>query len=181
MDERIERSERTGRDKALGIMKTFQGIKEIRETPIDKAERWDFEVTMTDGSKTFWEVKDRRDYDSLYAYDKGEMYNVEKVDAIDDGYYMVTFPDGGYRTYSHKDIREKARKETYVINYCTDHPERGKREVERYVCPPSLAIPEWAEILDDGEIAKRKREEEERMERLRMEIIGKFWNNTKKI
>ena len=181
MDEKIERSERTGRDKALGIMKTFQGIKEIRETPIDKAERWDFEVTMTDGSKTFWEVKDRRDYDSLYAYDKGEMYNVEKVDAIDDGYYMVTFPDGGYRTYSHKDIREKARKETYVINYCTDHPERGKREVERYVFPPSLAIPEWSEILDDGEIAKRKREKEERMERLRMEIIGKFWNNTKKI
>ena len=181
MDARIEMSERTGRDKALGIMKTFQGIKEIRETPIDKAERWDFEVTMTDGSKTFWEVKDRRDYDSLYAYDKGEMYNVEKVDSNDDGYYMVTFPDGGYRTYSHKDIREKARKETYVINYCTDHPERGKREVERYVFPPSLAIPEWSEILDDGEIAKRKREKEERMERLRMEIIGKFWNNTKKI
>ena len=181
MDERIEMSERTGRDKALDIMKTFQGIKEIRETPIDKAERWDFEVTMTDGSKTFWEVKDRRDYDSLYAYDRGEMYNVEKVDANDDGYYMVTFPDGGYRTYSHKDIREKARKETYVINYCTDHPERGKREVERYVFPPSLAIPEWSEILDDGEIAKRKREKEERMERLRMEIIGKFWNNTKKI
>lgn len=181
MDERIERSERTVRDKALDIMKGFQGIKEIRETPIDKAERWDFEVTMTDGSKTFWEVKDRRDYDSLYAYDKGEMYNVEKVDAIDDGYYMVTFPDGGYRTYSHKDIREKARKETYVINYCTDHPERGKREVERYVFPPSLAIPEWSEILDDEEIAKRKREKEERMERLRMEIIGKFWNNTKKI
>lgn len=181
MDERIEMSERTGRDKALDIMKTFQGIKEIRETPIDKAERWDFEVTMTDGSKTFWEVKDRRDYDSLYAYDKGEMYNVEKVDSNDDGYYMVTFPDGGYRTYSHKDIREKARKETYVINYCTDHPERGKREVERYVFPPSLAIPEWSEILDDGEIAKRKREKEERMERLRMEIIGKFWNNTKKI
>ena len=181
MDEKIEMSERTGRDKALGIMKTFQGIKEIRETPIDKAERWDFEVIMTDGSKTFWEVKDRRDYDSLYAYDKGEMYNVEKVDAIDDGYYMVTFPDGGYRTYSHKDIREKARKETYVINYCTDHPERGKREVERYVFPPSLAIPEWSEILDDEEIAKRKREKEERMERLRMEIIGKFWNNTKKI
>ena len=181
MDARIEMSERTGRDKALDIMKTFQGIKEIRETPIDKAERWDFEVTMTDGSKTFWEVKDRRDYDSLYAYDKGEMYNVEKVDANDDGYYMVTFPDGGYRTYSHKDIREKARKETYVINYCTDHPERGKREVERYVFPPSLAIPEWSEILDDGEIAKRKREKEERMERLRMEIIGKFWNNTKKI
>ena len=181
MDEKIEMSERTGRDKALGIMKTFQGIKEIRETPIDKAERWDFEVIMTDGSKTFWEVKDRRDYDSLYAYDKGEMYNVEKVDAIDDGYYMVTFPDGGYRTYSHKDIREKARKETYVINYCTDHPERGKREVERYVFPPSLAIPEWSEILNDEEIAKRKREKEERMERLRMEIIGKFWNNTKKI
>ena len=181
MDEKIERSERTGRDKALGIMKTFQGIKEIRETPIDKAERWDFEVTMTDGSKTFWEVKDRRDYDSLYAYDKGEMYNVEKVDAIDDGYYMVTFPAGGYRTYSNKDIREKARKETYVINYCTDHPERGKREVERYVFPPSLAIPEWSEILDDEEIAKRKREKEERMERLRMEIIGKFWKNTKKI
>lgn len=181
MDARIEMSERTGRDKALDIMKTFQGIKEIRETPIDKAERWDFEVTMTDGSKTFWEVKDRRDYDSLYAYDKGEMYNVEKVDSNDDGYYMVTFPDGGYRTYSHKDIREKARKETYVINYCTDHPERGKREVERYVFPPSLAIPEWSEILDDGEIAKRKREKEERMERLRMEIIGKFWNNTKKI
>lgn len=181
MDARIEMSERTGRDKALDIMKTFQGIKEIRETPIDKAERWDFEVTMTDGSKTFWEVKDRRDYDSLYAYDKGEMYNVEKVDANDDGYYMVTFPDGGYRTYSHRDIREKARKETYVINYCTDHPERGKREVERYVFPPSLAIPEWSEILDDGEIAKRKREKEERMERLRMEIIGKFWNNTKKI
>ena len=176
MDERIERSERTGRDKALDIMKGFQGIKEIRETPIDKAERWDFEVTMTDGSKTFWEVKDRRDYDSLYAYDKGEMYNVEKVDANDDGYYMVTFPDGGYRTYSHKDIREKARKETYSINYCTDHPERGKREVERYVFPPSLAIPEWSEILDDEEIAKRKREKEERME-----IIGKFWNNTKKI
>ena len=181
MDEKIERSERTGRDKALDIMKTFQGIKEIRETPIDKAERWDFEVTMTDDSKTFWEVKDRRDYDSLYAYDKGEMYNVEKVDAIDDGYYMVTFPDGGYRTYSHKDIREKARKETYSINYCTDHPERGKREVERYVFPPSLAIPEWSEILDDEEIAKRKREKEERMERLRMEIIGKFWKNTKKI
>ena len=181
MDEKIEMSERTGRDKALGIMKTFQGIKEIRETPIDKSERWDFEVTMTDGSKTFWEVKDRRDYDSLYAYDKGEMYNVEKVDASSDGYYMVTFPDGGYRTYSHKDIREKARKETYVINYCTDHPERGKREVERYVFPPSIAIPEWSEILDDEEIAKRKREKEERMERLRMEIIGKFWNNTKKI
>lgn len=181
MDARIERSERTGRDKALDILKTFQGIKEIKETPIDKAERWDFEVTMTDGSKTFWEVKDRRDYDSLYAYDKGEMYNVEKVDANDDGYYMVTFPDGGYRTYSHKDIREKARKETYSINYCTDHPERGKRDVERYVFPPSLAIPEWSEILDDGEIAKRKREKEERMERLKMEIIGKFWNNTKKI
>lgn len=181
MDARIERSERTGRDKALDIMKTFQGIKEIRETPIDKAERWDFEVTMDDGSKTFWEVKDRRDYDSLYAYDKGEMYNVEKVDAIDDGYYMVTFPDGGYRTYSHKDIREKASKETYSINYCTDHPERGKRDVERYVFPVSLAIPEWSEILDDDEIAKRKREKEERMERLKMEIIGKFWNNTKKI
>lgn len=181
MDARIERSERTGRDKALNIMKTFQGIKEIRETPIDKAERWDFEVTMDDGSKTFWEVKDRRDYDSLFAYDKGEMYNVEKVDAIDDGYYMVTFPDGSYRTYSHKDIREKARKETYSINYCTDHPERGKRDVERYVFPPSLAIPEWSEILDDEEIAKRKREKEERMERLKMEIIGKFWNNTKKI
>ena len=181
MDERIERSERTGRDKALEIMKGFQGIERIEETPIDKSERWDFTVTMDDGSKTFWEVKDRRDYDSLYAYDKGEMYNVEKVDAIDDGYYMVTFPDGGYRTYSHKDIREKARKETYSINYCTDHPERGKRDVERYVFPPSLAIPEWSEILDDEEIAKRKREKEERMERLRMEIIGKFWNNTKKI
>ena len=181
MDARIERSERTGRDKALDTMKGFQGIKDIKETPIDKAERWDFEVTMDDGSKTFWEVKVRRDYDSLFAYDKGEMYNVEKVDAIYDGYYMVTFPDGGYRTYSHKDIREKARKETYSINYCTDHPERGKRDVERYVFPVSLAIPEWSEILNDEEIAKRKKEKEERMERLRMEIIGKFWNNTKKI
>lgn len=179
MDTKIAQSERTGRDKALNIMKDFQGIESITETPIDNAERWDFEVTMTDGTKTFWEVKDRRNYDSLYGYENGEMYNLEKVDAVDDdkGYYMVTFPDGGYRTYSHKDIREKGTVKEFKIDYCTDHPERGKRDVERYIFPVSLAIPQWSEILTDEELERRKAEKEQR----KMELIARLWRDIKKI